>query len=225
MAKKIKSDKILVFTDGSCSGNGKKYAVGGIGVHFPNGELEDLSRPFTLGVCTNQRTELYAILVALKYIKSKLGLSKKEIVIKTDSMYSINCVTKWVYRWIENSWKTQKDTPVVNRELIEPIFKMYEKYDITLEYTEGHSGGSENENIANDTADQLARDGTEAAKKLKKPTRSPSKTESTRTRTRHNTNSHSEIEAPHKKFHKRTSTVRRKKQDTILEVELVKSRR
>ena len=35
---------------------------------FPNGEFEDISRPFTKGEKTNQRAELYAIYKAIKII-------------------------------------------------------------------------------------------------------------------------------------------------------------
>lgn len=37
---------IRVFTDGSCKGNGKANAIGGIGVHFPDKELPDVSAPY-----------------------------------------------------------------------------------------------------------------------------------------------------------------------------------
>src|SRR5580692_3792647 len=91
---------IIVYTDGSCSGNGNDDAIGGIGIHFPNGELGDISKIFRNGNCTNQRTELYAILMAIRYIKKYFNLDKYKICIKTDSQYSIDCVTKWVYGWI-----------------------------------------------------------------------------------------------------------------------------
>jgi len=34
---------IIVFTDGSCKGNGKKIAKAGIGIFFPNKELDNIS--------------------------------------------------------------------------------------------------------------------------------------------------------------------------------------
>ena len=128
--KKGKKDRtIMVYTDGSCVGNGKAHAVGGIGIHFPNGELKDVSKIYKLGVCTNQKTELYAILMALRYIKQNIGLRGNKVVIKTDSQYSIDCITKWVYGWIKNGWRTQNNKPVANQEFIEIIHKYYESYD------------------------------------------------------------------------------------------------
>jgi len=70
ITKKIQN--IIVYTDGSCSKNGKRNAIGGIGIHFPNEELPDISKIYRLGICTNQKTELYAILTAINYIKKKI---------------------------------------------------------------------------------------------------------------------------------------------------------
>ncbi|AGC02066.1 Rnase H [Acanthamoeba polyphaga moumouvirus] len=159
---KSKLKNIVVFTDGSCMNNGKKNAVGGIGIHFPCGEFKDISRVFTKGCCTNQRTELFAILYAIKYIDIKLGLSNCSVYICTDSQYSINCITKWVPAWIKNNWMTKNNTPVANKEFIEPIYKYYTKYNITFEHVDAHTGGTDSDSIANARADFLA---TQATKK------------------------------------------------------------
>lgn len=152
MSKKL----LVVYTDGSCSGNGSSSAVGGIGIHFPNGELKDVSKVFRHEYCTNQRAELYAILTAIRYIKQNLGLSKYKILIKTDSEYSINCITKWVYGWIKNGWMTKNNTPVANQEFIELIHKYYETYDISFQHVDAHTGMDDEESIANAMADKLA---------------------------------------------------------------------
>lgn len=150
--KPIKSKQTIeVYTDGACSGNGKSTAVGGIGIHFPNHELKDVSKIFKVGICTNQRTELYAILCAIRYIKQNIGLKDVGVHIYTDSQYSINCITKWTNGWIKNGWKTKNGTPVLNREFIEVIHKYYEYFDIKFSHVDGHSGDP-----ANDRADELA---------------------------------------------------------------------
>lgn len=161
MSKKTKKN-IVVYTDGSCSGNGTKTALGGIGIHFPNGELKDISKVFRMESCTNQRTELYAILSAIRYIKQRLGLSDYKVIIMTDSEYSINCITKWVYGWIKNGWRTKNNTPVSNREFIEVLHKYYETYDIELHHVDAHTGMDDDESVANAKADVLA---TRATKK------------------------------------------------------------
>lgn len=162
MSKTNKKKELIVFTDGSCASNGSKNAPGGIGIHFPNGELSDISKVFHLDYCTNQRTELYAILTSLRYINQQLGLSKYKVVIKTDSQYSIDCITKWVYGWIKNGWKTKNNKPVANKEMIETIHKYYEKFNIEFIHVDAHTGLDDEDSIANARADELA---TRATKK------------------------------------------------------------
>lgn len=164
---KSNRQQIVVFTDGSCSRNGASNAVGGIGIHFPNGELKDLSRIFHSGICTNQRTELYAILTAIRYIKKYLGIDHYNICIKTDSQYSIDCVTKWAYGWVKNGWITKEDKPVANKEFIELLHKYYEKYNIEFEHVEAHTNGRDKNSIGNREADKLATRATSKALKDK----------------------------------------------------------
>lgn len=147
---------IVVYTDGSCSGNGTRHAVGGIGIHFPNGELKDVSKMYTSNICTNQRTELYAILIALRYIKKNFDLHKYTVIIKTDSEYSINCITKWVYGWLKNNWMTKNNTNVMNRDYIERIFKYYDSYNVQFEHVVAHTGADDEDSLGNARADELA---------------------------------------------------------------------
>lgn len=154
---------IVVFTDGSCSRNGRKGAIGGIGVHFPNGELADVSKIYSRGPCTNQKTELYAILTALRYINQNLSLEKYNVLIKTDSNYSINCVTTWINGWIRNGWVNSKGDPVANREFIEPIHKYVGLYDIEFEHVSAHTNSDDPDSLGNDMADTLATRATQRA--------------------------------------------------------------
>jgi len=152
-------EPLVIFTDGSCMGNGRRDATGGIGVHFPHAELPDLSIVYPRVPCTNQKTELYAILMALKYLekhKKRLDLEHREIYIKTDSRYSILSITQWAPRWIRHGWKTQDGRTVANRKYIEPIYELSQKYRIHFQYVPGHSGSSDPDSRANARADALA---------------------------------------------------------------------
>ena len=160
---------IIIFTDGSCIGNGQSDAIGGIGIHFPNQELEDISKIYRSGDnCTNQKTELYAILYALRYVNKYLGLKNYNILIYSDSDYSINCITKWTNGWIRNGWLTKNKTPVANRELIQKIYNYYTKYNIQFQHIEAHTGLTDKNSIANAVADELARKASERAIREKK---------------------------------------------------------
>ena len=96
------NSQIRVWTDGASSNNGKSNCKAGIGVFFGKNHPLNVSKRFN-NRPSNQRAELYAIIVALENIynsdKYKNSHNKPEIIIFSDSMYSINCITKWFYGW------------------------------------------------------------------------------------------------------------------------------
>ena len=145
-------NNINIYTDGACINNGKKNAKAGIGIY--------ISDDFTIsekliGLPTNQRAELYAILKALLAIDI---LNYKNINIYTDSMYSINCITKWVKGWKKNGWKDSKKKDVKNKDLIDNIDKIYSKYNhIHFNHVQSHTNKTDIHSICNDKADKLAR--------------------------------------------------------------------
>lgn len=156
--------KLLVaFTDGSCMNNGKVGAKGGMGIHFPNHELPDISQPYSSNIPnidtatpTNQRTELTAILLCLRYVNKELGLNNYELLIKTDSKYSINCITQWAQNWSKNNWTTANGKSVMNKDLIMIIYKYYTKFDINFQYVKAHTTRDDEDSNGNRIADKLA---------------------------------------------------------------------
>lgn len=140
---------INVYTDGSCINNGKKNAKGGIGIYFPNKELKNISMSYPKHkICTNQKTELLAILIAIRYIKKHI--SNSNIIIHTDSKYSINSITHWAKKWIKTEFKGIKNT-----QFIIPIYNYYLKGNIKLLYVKAHTGLKD----SNYYADKLATKG------------------------------------------------------------------
>ena len=99
---KDRNGTILVYTDGSCKNNGSKdksKVRSGVGVHFSSENLipmDDISMKFPLTNPTNNRAELYAILVAIRTCYEK---NVKKLVIYTDSGYSMKCITEWYPNW------------------------------------------------------------------------------------------------------------------------------
>lgn len=157
-------NNVIVFTDGSClkkSNNDLQCTGTGIGIHFPNKELPDISRSFKIQPLTNQRTELYAIYIALRNIINKLKFNK--IILYTDSMYSINCITLWIYNWINNNWKTSDKNPVKNKDILLKIFKytkkLLENKQIEFHHVKSHTGNDDYYSIHNDIVDKLANKG------------------------------------------------------------------
>ena len=148
---KIQKKTITIYTDGACKNNGKKNAIAGIGVYSEN--VYNISEKIK-GRQTNQRAELYAILKALELTK----IDDYSIVyIYTDSLYSINCITKWIYGWINNGWLDKKKKPVKNKDIIQPIYNIYKKYsNIRFIHIEAHTNKTDIHSLGNAKADELA---------------------------------------------------------------------
>tara|TARA_Y100000310_G_scaffold143746_1_gene143058 strand:+ start:10057 stop:10545 length:489 start_codon:yes stop_codon:yes gene_type:complete len=147
---------LLVYTDGAVSNNGRKNAVGGVGVWFGDDEDErNVSERFLLNPITNQRAELFAVVRALG-ILLKTHPVTIPVTLHTDSVYVYNIVTRWIKKWSVNGWKTSSGQPVKNQHLIRVLDKQVKNvpFSLTFKHVYGHSGVHGNER-----ADALARAG------------------------------------------------------------------
>ena len=134
--------KVEVFTDGACKGNpgpGGWGALLRMGVHEK--ELSG-SEPLT----TNNRMELTAVIRALEALTQPC-----QVQLHTDSRYVIDGITKWIYGWQKNGWKTAAKKPVLNAELWQELLAATRRHRIEWIWVKGHDGHPENER-----ADQLA---------------------------------------------------------------------
>lgn len=93
---------------------------------------------------TNNKAELFAILFALKEYNN--------IEIYTDSMYSLNSITKWYKNWIN------KNVQKLNMDLIGECYDIMESKNITLKYIKAHRKiiPTDNDNVINYFGNQLA---------------------------------------------------------------------
>ncbi len=161
------SGKIIeIFTDGSFKKLKNKQVLCGYGIYFPNGELDNVSRAFIHEPLTNQRAELYAILKALRNLE-KEKIKYDEVMIYTDSEYSIKSLTIWYKKWEKNKWKSAKGESVMNQDIIRPIIKILEKKKkenngvdkINFTHVRSHTGKQDYESLSNEMADKLANEG------------------------------------------------------------------
>ena len=130
---------INIFTDGSTINNGKKNAIGGIGVYIPEINYK-LSLPILDDIATNQKCELLAISKALEHIfilKIHKRLNYKNINLYTDSEYSINVCTKWINLWKKKNWKTTNGKNVKNLFFFKKIYiiiNLFKKNKININF-------------------------------------------------------------------------------------------
>lgn len=147
-----------VFTDGACSHNGRPGAKAGYGVWFP--DHPDLSEAALIPARqsqTNQRAELTAIARAIAILDEK-GFHDVDIVIYTDSEYSVNCLTKWLPGWVARNWKTSAGGDVLHRDLIEETSKRLSKCKShRFVHVRAHTGGLDDLSKNNDIVDRMAR--------------------------------------------------------------------
>jgi ribonuclease HI len=151
---------IKIFTDGSFKKLKNTKALCGYGIYFPNGELDNVSRPFIHEPLTNQRAELYAILKSLRNLE-KEKINYDEVIIYTDSEYSIKSVTIWYKTWEKNKWKNAKGQAVMNQDIIRPIINILKDNlgKIKFKHVNSHTGKQDFESLSNEMADKLANEG------------------------------------------------------------------
>ena len=136
---------IVIYTDGACSGNpgpggwGALLIWKGYEKELFGGELES----------TNNRMELMAAIQALESLKRS-----GSIALYTDSTYVRDGITKWIYAWKQNGWRTAAKKPVKNENLWKRLEAALVGHNVEWYWVKGHAGHQGNER-----ADQLARDG------------------------------------------------------------------
>jgi ribonuclease HI len=147
-----------VFTDGACSSNGRPGAKAGYAVWFP--EHKSISTSHRVPADqpqTNQRAEMSAIHRATLVLEEN-GFHDEDVVIYTDSDYSINCLTKWITGWVARGWKTSVGGDVLHRDLIEDTSKRLAKFkSYRFVHVRSHTGAEDDLSRNNDIVDRMAR--------------------------------------------------------------------
>jgi ribonuclease HI len=144
--------KVIVHTDGACSGN---PGPGGWGVILDyNGTRKELCGGEAQ--TTNNRMELMAAITALETLKRPCAVE-----MHVDSQYVKDGITKWIHGWKKNGWKTADKKPVKNAELWQRLETALHQHQVSWHWVKGHAGHDDNER-----ADELAREGMAPFKRL-----------------------------------------------------------
>jgi ribonuclease HI len=141
----MSADKVVVFTDGACSGNpgpggwGAILTFKGVEKELKGGEAHT----------TNNRMELMAAISALEAMKRPCLVE-----LHTDSQYVMNGITSWIHNWKRNGWRTANKKPVKNEDLWRRLDEALAIHNVDWRWVKGHAGHDMNER-----ADALARAG------------------------------------------------------------------
>ena len=136
------NNKVIIYTDGACSGNPGKGGWGAVLIHEGNEKYLSGYDKMT----TNNKMELTATIESLKSIKTK-----SKIELYTDSQYVKNGINSWIINWKKNGWKTASKKPVANKELWIALDQCAAKHEVIWFWVKGHAG-----NKYNEIADELA---------------------------------------------------------------------
>jgi len=141
-SKNIK-DEVVIYTDGSCSGNpgpGGWAAI--LGFDGRERVITGAARQ-----TTNNRMELTAAIEALRVLKYPCN-----VTVHTDSSYLERAFNDgWIDNWIKKGWKTASKKPVGNQDLWQDLLKLTNIHDVRWVKVKGHA-----DNDLNNRVDRLA---------------------------------------------------------------------
>lgn len=140
-----KPEKVLLYTDGACSGNPGPGGWAAILVHPASGKRLEISGAERL--TTNNRMELTAAIEGLRMLKRPALVE-----IHSDSRYVVQGMTEWIHDWLRRGWKTAAKKPVSNEDLWQELKHLADaQVSASFHWVAAHSGHEENERC-----DQLA---------------------------------------------------------------------
>jgi ribonuclease HI len=145
--------EVKIYTDGACIGN--PGPGGWAAVILLENEIKKLYGGEKL--TTNNRMELTAAIKSLEFCVRNFEkrVSSVNMRIFTDSNYLKDGITKWIYNWEKNNWKTVDKKDVKNVDLWKKLKKLSAGKKVEWSWVKGHS-----DDPMNDLADSLAKKAT-----------------------------------------------------------------
>jgi len=143
-----KTGELVYFCDGACKNN---PGSSGAGVAmYRHGELNSLYYGNFTVDGSNNVGELQSMIYCLDKIKKDQPFAA---LIYADSMYTINCITKWAKGWKENNWLKKDNKAPENLELVKEAFYLYESVSdiVKISHVKAH-----NNEEGNELADRMA---------------------------------------------------------------------
>lgn len=138
-------EKVIIYTDGACSGNPGPGGWGSILMYKGNKKEISGGEKNT----TNNIMELTAVIEGLSLLKYPC-----DVEVYSDSAYVVNAFNQgWIYNWIKNNWKTTSGKePVKNKEIWQKLYELTKIHKVKFNKVKGHS-----DNEFNNRCDEMAR--------------------------------------------------------------------
>lgn len=136
--------KVVIYTDGACSGNPGPGGWGAVLMY--NKTKKEISGGARK--TTNNIMELTAVVESLKMLRYPC-----EVDLYSDSAYIVNAFNQgWIYNWKANNWKTADKKEVKNKQIWQELYRLTRTHNVTFIKVKGHS-----DNEYNNRCDELAR--------------------------------------------------------------------
>jgi ribonuclease HI len=130
--------RVMLFTDGACSGNPGPGGWAFVLRHPASGK--EIERAGADRATTNNRMELTAVIEGLR------ELSKPSSVdLMSDSQYVLKGLEQWLEAWKRRGWMTASKKPVKNEDLWRILDELASSHEINFHWIRGHTGHPENE--------------------------------------------------------------------------------
>ena len=137
-------EKVVIYTDGACSGNPGPGGWGTILIYKET--IKEISG--YMKNTTNNIMEITAVIEGLKMLKYKC-----DVEIYSDSAYVVNAFhNHWIEGWIKKNWVNANKEPVKNKELWQELYDLTKQHEVKFIKVKGHS-----DNEYNNRCDELAR--------------------------------------------------------------------
>ncbi len=134
--------KVIIYTDGACSGNPGSGGYGTILVHTDSDGIKH-EKEISCGykMTTNNQMEILAVIAGLEALKKEC-----DVVVYSDSKYVVDAFNNnWIDGWVKKGWKTAGKSPVKNVELWKRLLKAMELHNVQFIWVKGHAGHEYNE--------------------------------------------------------------------------------
>lgn len=139
---------VTIFTDGSSRGNPGPGGFGFVVAYQSHGTMKIDEGGGREDLTTNNRMEMQAAIGALSHLDGYFApaeMKEKIFRVHCDSSYVINGITKWVFGWEKNNWKTSLKEDVINEDLWKKLREVTLHKKIEWIVVKGHSGIRGNE--------------------------------------------------------------------------------
>ncbi|ETM32764.1 hypothetical protein L914_19915, partial [Phytophthora nicotianae] len=116
-------NSIVAFCGGRALRNGEEDCNAAYACVFPHKRTWDVVESVEGPWATNNRAEYMAALAAMERANIEDRDKTKVLFIYSDSKLLIESMSKWIYRWRNNGWKTVDGFDIQNQDLLEKLMK------------------------------------------------------------------------------------------------------